>query len=74
MGDFERGLIQGEAMRHQIEKTNIDLLAENTKLRSALREVKNLVVGEARPRWDNSYETTVTRGKIADICDGVIGV
>jgi hypothetical protein len=36
MGDFERGLIQGEAMRHQIEKTNIELLAENTKLKAAL--------------------------------------
>jgi hypothetical protein len=37
MGDFERGLIQGEAMRHHIEKTNIELLAENTKLKAALR-------------------------------------
>jgi hypothetical protein len=42
MGDFERGLIQGEAMRHQIEKTNIDLLAENAKLRAALQTVVDL--------------------------------
>lgn len=37
--------------------------------REALHRIKELVCGEARPRWDNSPETTSTRGVIADICD-----
>jgi hypothetical protein len=53
MGDFERGLIQGEAMRHQIEKTNIDLLAENTKLREALEPFKKIELLTKHPQDDD---------------------
>src|SRR3990167_11383698 len=38
----------------------------------ALQEIKDMVCGEARPRWDSSPETTGTRRVIADICDSVL--
>jgi hypothetical protein len=45
------------------------LRAENAKLRAALKSVKELVVGDKIPRWQDDYRTTITRGQIADICD-----
>ena len=42
------------------------------RLIDALQEIKDMVCGEAQPRWDNSPETTGTRRVIADICDSVL--
>jgi hypothetical protein len=44
------------------------------RLKIALVDVKMLVVGAAPPRWDNSFETTTTRERIADICDRALGI
>lgn len=38
-------------------------------MRRALEQIKGMVCGDAKPRWDNSMETTGSRGLIADICD-----
>jgi hypothetical protein len=57
MGDFERGLIQGEAMRHQIEKTNIDLLAENTKLKARLVEIAEQPTSDEMPEAERDRAT-----------------
>ena len=34
-----------------------------------LKRIKDLVCGDAYPRWDNSPQTTATRCHIADLCD-----
>ena len=43
-----------------------------TEYEAALQKIKEMVCGEARPRWGNSPETTTTRGIIADVCDAVL--
>lgn len=48
--------------------------AEIERLRAALSNIKILTTGDARPRWDNSFETTTTRGMIADLCDHALGI
>ena len=49
------------------------LRQRNAKLEKALDDIKALVVGEAKPNWYNSPETTRTRMRIADICDIAMG-
>lgn len=41
-------------------------------LRSALEQVKARVVGERVPFWTDDWETTHSRGVIADICDAAL--
>lgn len=41
-------------------------------IRKALERIKAHVVGDARPRWDVSMETTASRGYIADLCDAAL--
>jgi ribosomal protein L31 len=43
--------------------------ADIKNLREALAAIKALVVGEKHPRWTDQHATTLTRGRIADICD-----
>lgn len=43
--------------------------AEIAELKARLAEIKRIVCGEAKPRWDNSPQTTQTRGRIADVCE-----
>ena len=38
----------------------------------ALRRIKALVVGDARPNWPVDMQCTATRGVIADICDAAL--
>jgi hypothetical protein len=38
----------------------------------AIKAIKGLVAGDARPHWDVSMETTQSRMKIADICDAML--
>lgn len=37
--------------------------------REALGLIKKKCCGEARPAWDASLQTTVSRGYVADVCD-----
>lgn len=46
-----------------------DLDAEVKRLREALAAIKAIVVGEKHPNWTDQHATTVSRGRIADICD-----
>lgn len=46
-----------------------DLTDEVKRLRQALATIKGLVCGEKIPNWADQHATTLTRGKIADICD-----
>lgn len=41
-------------------------------IRKALERIKAHVVGDARPHWDVSMETTASRGYIADLCDAAL--
>jgi hypothetical protein len=57
-------------------KVSDDLIAEfdrvdeeNRNLRLALLAIKNLVVGDKVPRWQDDYRTTIARAEIADACD-----
>ena len=52
------------ATKHAIEMTG-----EIADLKTALRKIKALVVGDALPNWDRGMRTTQTRGHIADLCD-----
>ena len=68
------------AKRYEVGTTDKDLTIDMQvvravdfdKLEAALQKIKDMVCGEARPRWDFSPETTGTRGVIADICDSVL--
>jgi hypothetical protein len=42
---------------------------EIAALKAKLATIKGLVCGDAAPRWDNSPQTTYTRGRIADLCE-----
>lgn len=41
-------------------------------LAQAIMKIQNLVAGEAKPRWDNSPDTTMTRNYILDICNAIL--
>jgi hypothetical protein len=40
--------------------------------REALERIKALVTGERAPNWDHGTRTTLTRCRIADICDAAL--
>lgn len=48
------------------------LRARITKLETALQQIKDMVVGEKVPNWQDTLSTTSSRVKIADICDLVL--
>lgn len=47
----------------------MDAKAEIRRLRVVLMKVKELVVGDKIPNWQDNYRTTNTRSQIADLCD-----
>jgi hypothetical protein len=53
-------------------KTNAALQAENAEQREALQSIKARVCGEMTNGWKDQWDTTNSRGAIADICDKAI--
>lgn len=47
-------------------------MSDAQDIRKALERIKAHVVGDARPNWDVSMETTASRGYIADLCDAAL--
>jgi len=52
-----------------LQREKAELESKLCGMRSLFIDVKNLVCGEARPRWDLSLQTTMARNRIADLAD-----
>lgn len=59
-------------MSHEIANGFEQHNAEIVRLRAAIEEIKARVVGERVPYWTDDWETTHSRGVIADICDAAL--
>jgi hypothetical protein len=53
----------------EIQKEIAALQAENAEQREALQSIKARVCGEMTNGWKDQWDTTNSRGAIADICD-----
>lgn len=47
---------------------------EAEEMKKALELIKAAVCGDAYPRWHDSISTTLSRGRIAYICDKALGL
>jgi hypothetical protein len=61
--------IRNLELREQTEQRNSKLQAENAEQREALQSIKARVCGEMTNGWKDQWDTTNSRGAIADICD-----
>lgn len=73
-GDIARVTIEGEtwAKVKDIHADQQEIMRVNNTLRETLLAIKGLVTGEHIPNWTDGYITTITRGRIADMIDGVV--
>lgn len=53
----------------ELARENSELIDQLARSRDSFQWIKDHVCGEAIPNWQDSMTTTMSRGKIADVCD-----
>lgn len=61
---------QQDIALEQKDKRIAELERKLAEQQANITQVRMLLAGEAHPRWDNSFQTTTTRGRILDLTEG----
>jgi len=57
------------SLQRALAELRADNRREIDRLKRRLETIKSLVVGEKGERWNTDWNTTKTRGVIADLCE-----